>query len=147
MKRIGKCNHCGDCCGANGGPNPWPSTWPETLPRLDGEAIKDHILFSWIPNPQISGHRPGSVDVDGTIFKFDWVAGVGLSKSQDNHECPFLLPYEGTDTGRCGLYGTPHHIVWEDSCNHFPPVEATMTTVIKIFSRYPNCSFKYIRED
>jgi len=141
MKRIGECNHCGDCCGANGGPNPFPSTWPETLPNVDEDAIKDHILFSWMPHPQIHGHRPGTVTVDGTVFAFDWVAGVGLVKSQENHECPFL---KDTEINRCGLYGTEHHDVWAVSCNMFPPVEATYNTVMKIFTKYPNCSFEYV---
>jgi hypothetical protein len=151
MKRTENCNHCGECCG---GPNagdelfmPWPSYWPDALNEWSKKSLSQHILHGFMLLPQESGHRGGTVYVDGTPYVYQWVPGKGLCKSYTELQCPFLLPYKDQNTGRCGLFGTSKHYIFARHCKDFPPVEAEMSTIVKIFSQIPSCVHEYIEED
>lgn len=150
MKRINACKHCGECCGQlnprGKSMQPWPSNWPEAMDEWNDDALEEHILYKWIPHPRKAGHRSGVVDVDGTEYPYMWVPGVGLVKSTIDQHCPFLKPYVDENTGRCGLYGTSKHEVWENACGHFPPVEADMSLVVKLLTVFPSCSHTYVKE-
>ena len=150
MKRVSPCNHCGECCGGenpHGIFQPWPSNWPDAHDEWNQDSLQAHHLYKLIPHPHVTGHRSGTVDVDGTEFEYQWVPGIGLCKSETEHQCPFLLPYVDDQTGRCGVYGTTHHKIWEVHCSGFPPVETSVDTAIKILYQIPSCSHEYIEED
>jgi hypothetical protein len=149
MLRTGKCNHCGQCCGGKlpDGTNVprWPSSWPEAMDEWSREALEEHPLYSLVGHPRLTGHRAGVTNVDGKEFPYIWLPGVGLVQSKEDHSCPFLMRYRGAEIGRCGVYGTSHHNIWEFLCGSFPPIHAHPSTVIKIFHQFPGCSHEYIQ--
>ena len=147
LTRLGKCEHCGQCCGRvtedGQSTNPWGGMWPASLVALSEEACNQVPLYRLIKPPHISGNVSGIVKLNGREFHYLWLNG--LRKSLEDHSCPFL--YEENGLYLCGVYGTEYHVIWEKTCNTFPKDKMFLSEAIKTFLRYPECTFYYDYSD
>lgn len=162
MQRMGVCNRCGQCCGADGSPhqkNPWPSTWPQAfrnwqlddvitmwpqallfgvLDKIDGTVgpVEDHGMA------RVTGQGGG-------IYYYVWILGHAVCKdtsaehdgSSHSPECPFLKPDPGDGTRPCGLVGTNEDSAFRMACEPEPPIEKSADEVVVWETRHPLCSY------
>lgn len=145
--RNGKCENCGQCCGlvTHDGQqtNPWGETWPGGLVGWSEESCEQVPILKLITPPHINGKISGTVEVNGRVFSYYWHSGI--RKSLEDHSCPFL--YEKDGRHLCGVYGTEWHEIWAGTCNKFPKPIMELPQAIKIFKRYPGCTFYYVPDD
>lgn len=166
FQRIGKCNLCGQCCGAEGSPeqdNPWPKNivrnrrkmsytdfmkiWPQGL--LLGVRENEQGLSE-------IGEQSGEAKIHGGSggkYPYVWIDGRPCKATTDGSEhsleCPFLKDDPGDGTRPCGLVGTKHEPFYYVSChdevNGIPPnIVAFQENVDAWFRRHPLCSFEYM---
>lgn len=132
--RVGACNRCGLCCGAQRAQSwpdrrsPFPRGWPEYIrhePQETLDLICPHLrhfgLEQDVNGEWVKGDPPyGDIKVGPKRFYYVWVkpdthgVNAGLCKdtsaahdgSQWEPECPFLDDDPGDGTRPCGLVGT-----------------------------------------
>lgn len=151
MLRVGTCNHCGECCGGARPDGkhilPWKIGRPTySITSWSQENIDNHPLYSRVSHPSLTGFRSGTINIDGEEFEYAWIPELGLVKSEDNIQCPFLKPYIDENTGRCGIYGTSAHDIWETVCSTYPGLRLSLDNVILHGLEMPSCSHEYVEE-
>lgn len=170
MQRMGTCNRCGQCCGADGSPeqrNPWPSAWYSSASRcsfrrwqladvLESKPIL--LLFNVLQKEDGSIGAPdplyNSVRITGPgggRYYYVWTPGhaicrdisAGHDGSSYSLECPFLLPDSGDSTRPCALVGTNQDDIFRVACEPEPLMEKTAEQVTQWQQRHPLCSYTW----
>lgn len=139
FRRTGECNRCGECCH-----EPWSSA---LVTAFNAWEHREDVHKSWpltklIPLPVWSGVSKGSVVIEGKKIRYEWVDGVGICKSKQDHHCPFLANEEN-DQRLCRLAGTEHEDVWLDMCKEAPEETMYESDLISWQSLHPNCSYEF----
>lgn len=165
--RVGTCNRCGQCCGAEGSPhqrNPWPSRWPNsfrTWQLADLIAVWPQALLFGITDKAGGTIEPrtayGSALIrgDGTPQRYYWVWVEGHAVCKDTSqghegtsyslECPFLRPDSGDGLRPCGLVGTEQDHAFRVACESQPPKRKTADAVMRWKARHPLCGYTWIK--
>lgn len=155
MQRVGSCNRCGQCCGAEGSPNqdsPWPDSWPESLATWQEARLLEEIpLFQLLAHPAHGGPSAGVAIVGGVQCYWIWVPGEGLcadrppygNPSKFHQKCPFLGDDPGDSTRPCLLVGTPFQWLFDAMCEIAPPQELPPFKVAIWQDNHPGCSYTW----
>jgi hypothetical protein len=166
--RVGDCNRCGQCCGAEGSPeqrNPWPKSWPFGWRwRALDEIITfwpQALLFGIIDkgNGQVGKSQDnGTTRISGggppRDYYWVWIDGHAVCKdTSPGHdgasyslECPFLIDDPGDGTRSCGLVGTNNDNDFRVACEQEPQSGKTVEEVAQWQARHPLCSYTWEAE-
>lgn len=135
-KRTGKCNKCGQCCGADGG-HGWPKNWFIILEQYTKEELNEYLpVIGLIGIPRDTGVASGTVTIDGKDYEYEWATGEKLRKPGTEEQCPFL--YKKKKKWYCALVKSSEEWRWEKQCKNWP---STYSSSIK--KNYPKCSYKF----
>lgn len=164
MIRIGECNKCGQCCGAEGSPNqdnPWPESWPESLRHWSLDDVKkmwpQSVMFGITQLDEgLVGYRSstGSYRIKGTLYYYVWIPGHAVCKdtsiahdgSSYSLECPFLGDDPGDGTRPCVLVGTQDDGAFKKACEPQPPLQKSAEMVVLWQEWHPLCSYTWSEE-
>lgn len=152
MQRMGTCNRCGQCCGADGSPeqnSPWPNTWPEALRDWQEEDLP--VIFQMVGHPAFGAAVARVFRISGKNYRSIWVPGHGLCEDKPpwgdvatySEECPFLMDDPGDGTRPCALVGTLYEAIWMVLCQPEPPEEKSAAQVAQWQARHPLCSYTW----
>jgi len=113
----------------------------------DIERMWPHVKL--IPLPTHGGPTKGvATAATGEKFPYEWIPGMSLCKSSEDHDCPFLRGVKGDEERACALHGTEDQYMWEKFCKFFPPeFFETKGQVDSWYENNPDCSYTYIKQD
>lgn len=144
LTRVGECNRCGQCCGADN-LGAWAEAWPEELFGYTQEQLETTHPIAALCGVPRSDHLSGEVEIDRKAYLYYWHRG--LRKSLENAECPFLVYEKDTELYACGLYGGSLHKMWEKNCKIFPAPIMSSPDSENHKTMYPKCSYRWIPEE